>query len=561
MTWERALEADARLAAKNSVLIRAALRQSVNWEAAYRGYQATTPDTTLSLPQQRTRARAWAIINIRVNLEAFKEVIYRTWAGAYALGDLAASEEVRLAREAQKEVQVGVDWSKWKPGDAASAIILKPPKAFQRLLEQQGITFKNFSDTTLRDLGNSIGEAIELGLDAKIASKRIMNYVANPARALTIAITEQNRAISQATKERYLNAGLQQMTWLVFDPCDKCAQNAGKTVNINQPFPSGDTQPPAHPNCRCALAPVIPGYNDASYTGGSVTTPSTPETPVIQTRAFDLPPSQAPQEWTPITRERWLDRHREIRTGISIGPLNDVQEKIAIQQFNDMKVIYEKGPIALAVDSTLSKVEDVHIRKVLQNIDQVYAKLPEWRKFDANGVRRKITFIVAPGVEGRGGGTLAYTYLGHDTIWLSSKDVRSALEPVRKPVVPLAVPVQQWSMQAASQVDNENLYTLAHEFGHIVDSHANDNSRGRFVGGLRRKIKDSVLWSEYGKKNPKEAYAEVFAQWMLGEQTPVTEAFAKEYGWELSIEEYEKEIKNKWRMGYRPPSGLSGGPQ
>ena len=141
MTWERALEADARRAAKNSVLIRAALRQSIDFEAAFRGYQATTPDTSLSLPQQRVRARAWAIINVRVNLEAFKQIIYKLWAEAYVLGDAAAGEALQEAREAQKAEAKGViDWSKWEPGDKASALILKPPRAFQRLLESQGIT-------------------------------------------------------------------------------------------------------------------------------------------------------------------------------------------------------------------------------------------------------------------------------------------------------------------------------------------------------------------------------------------------------------------------------------
>jgi hypothetical protein len=73
MTWERALEADARLAAKNALLVRAALRQQFDAERAYQGYLSTTPDLTLTLPQQRARARAWATVNIRPNLEALKD--------------------------------------------------------------------------------------------------------------------------------------------------------------------------------------------------------------------------------------------------------------------------------------------------------------------------------------------------------------------------------------------------------------------------------------------------------------------------------------------------------
>ena len=211
MTWERALEADARLAAKNAVLIRAALRQSFDSQRAFEGYKNTNPDEKLTLPQQRIRARAWAILNIRPNLEPLRQVLYKLWADGYVLGDLQSRVAIADAKRLQKaETASVVDWSTWKPGDKASALLLNPPRAFQRLLTNAGITLKGFSDTTLTDIGNAIGEAIELGLDAKTSAKNILNHVANPARALSIAITEQNRAISTATSNRYLEAGLLQ---------------------------------------------------------------------------------------------------------------------------------------------------------------------------------------------------------------------------------------------------------------------------------------------------------------------------------------------------------------
>ena len=274
MSWERALEADARLAAKNALLIRAALRQSFDSQRAFEGYKNTSPDENLTLPQQRIRARAWAILNIRPNLEPLRQVLYKLWADGYVLGDLQARVSIADAKRLQKaETASVVDWSTWKPGDKASAVLLNPPRAFQRLLANAGITLKGFSDTTLTDIGNAVGEAIELGLDAKTSAKNIMNHVANPARALSIAITEQNRAISTATSNRYLEAGLEKMEWLVFQPCDICAQNANQVVSIGAPFPSGDTQPPAHPHCRCALAPVIAGFDDPGLTGGNIITP------------------------------------------------------------------------------------------------------------------------------------------------------------------------------------------------------------------------------------------------------------------------------------------------
>lgn len=528
MSWERALEADARLAAKNSVLIRAALRQSVDFEAAYRGYQSTTPDTTLSLPQQRTRARAWAIINIRVNLEAFKEVIYRTWAAAYALGDLAAQEQIALAIEAQKDVSVGVDWSKWKPGDAASAIILKPPKAFQRLLQRQGITFKGFSDTTLTDLGNAIGEAIELGLDARTAAKRIMNHVASPARALSIAITEQNRAMSEATKERYLQNGLQKMTWLVFDPCKICAQNENVQVMINQPFPSGNTQPPAHPNCRCALSPVIAGYNDQDLVPGAINiTP--PDINVVAQEQI-VTPAQITTEiltaetfvsgkWTELTqtqKEEFLlsklkanypNHSEETLKGFLGRP-----EKSLLKKGH----IYKNGNIQVRFYLDGANVDAKQRKAIVNMVDELQVKNP----------KGKVTVIVGPKKKNAYG----WAYLGGDHIWLHPKTAIT-LEPNLKEAGKFKMPVlaenPQWK------------YTLTHEWGHHIDDadpwNGQTINRKLSIKELKNRFPDAFR-SEYAMEKPAEFVAEMFAEWYLTKGTtdnPLVQAVAKEFGWKI----------------------------
>lgn len=357
MTWERALEADARLAAKNAVLIRAALRQSFDAERAFIGYQNTQPDDTLTLAQQRVRSRSWAIMNIRPNLEPLRQVLYKLWAEAYVLGDLAAREAIAEMERLQKaDVGGMVDWSKWKPGDAASAVLLKPPKAFQKLLENAGITLKGFSDTTLTDIGNAIGEAIELGLDAKRSAKNIMRHVANPARALSIAITEQNRAISTATQNRYLEAGLRENRWLVFNPCGTCAKNEGQIVPIGTPFPSGDTQPPAHPHCRCALASVPFDQRNPANTAGSVTEPEPTVEEVTQEPATDYrmrhqAPTRADEFGSPATdigtemMPGFYDNPRNFTSGISAADKESTAVLMSIRNKPDELVtIYRAVP-------------------------------------------------------------------------------------------------------------------------------------------------------------------------------------------------------------------------
>jgi hypothetical protein len=173
----------------------------------------------------------------------------------------------------------------WTPGDEVSALILKPSKAFKRLLERQGITLKEMSNTTLRDIGNALGEAISLGLSPVQAANLINRSIADPSRALTIAITESNRVyIGQRLSPRYQRwQAHRRWSGRHLDPCDECAENDGEVVPIGGTFPSGDDQPPVHPHCRCALLPVIPDLDAPNYTGGSVIEMSSTPSPKDET--------------------------------------------------------------------------------------------------------------------------------------------------------------------------------------------------------------------------------------------------------------------------------------
>lgn len=262
------LEADGRLAAKNAVKIRAALKQTAEFEKLFDQYQDTQPINTSNRTQDRARARAWAIMNVNLNNEALIAALERLWAEAYVLGDAAAAEWIERAKQMQKAPDVFIDWSKWKPGDRVTALFLRRPGAFRRLLEEAGATIRELSRTTLDDIGTALADSIEMGLDAVSASKLIARHVASPSRALMIAITEQNRAMTAATVERYKEAEIGQVEWEVSDPCDKCAQNANQVVTIGQSFPSGNTQPPAHPHCRCVLLPIIPGSDEFNARNG-----------------------------------------------------------------------------------------------------------------------------------------------------------------------------------------------------------------------------------------------------------------------------------------------------
>jgi hypothetical protein len=532
MTWERALEADARLAAKNAVLIRAALRQSFDAERAYQGYLNTTPNLELNMVQQRVRARSWAIINLRINLEPLKAVVEKLWAEGLALGYAASGEALIEAQEAKKaDTRSIIDWSKWKPGDEAAALVAKKPGLMDILRQAQGFTWKNFSDTTLTDIGNALGEAIALGLDAKASAKLIANHAASPARALTIAITEQNRAVSYATSVRYREAGLEQMQWLVFDPCKICAQNANQIVNIGQQFPSGDQRPPAHPNCRCALAPVIPGFDDQPIPGATVIAPPTPA-PV----GISAPTPQAvtaatggfvPGQWRLSTaeerRQEVIDRYTKLNPNAEpglIASLVDAGRSIPAADIALVKsgIVYNNGPIKVMFYSAGTKVPQKLQQKLLKEIEELQITNP----------RKEMTIFVAS----NRGNAYGSALLGDAKIWLRPDTVMSDTPTGRE---------AGHKMPAITTVAQRQ-YTLAHEWGHTLDEGGSftrtesiqNATTKRLIEEYKEQFKDKAFMSAYSGENTKEFYAEMFAEFYLTKGTtdnPLVQAMAKEFLW------------------------------
>ncbi len=77
-------------------------------------------------------------------------------------------------------------------------------------------------------------------------------------RSEIIARTESCDALEQAFMDRSHAMGVTAKEWVVTDPCPICEENGNAgVIGIDEVFPSGHKRPPAHPNCRCALAPAM----------------------------------------------------------------------------------------------------------------------------------------------------------------------------------------------------------------------------------------------------------------------------------------------------------------
>jgi hypothetical protein len=187
----------------------------------------------------------------------------------------------------------------------------------------------------------------------------------------------------------------------VFEPCAICAKNANEKVNIGTPFPSGDLQPPAHPHCRCALAPVIPGFDEEQLAPGATIT--TPPAPITSYRLTNEKPTNVreairaqldeaerkknavftPGEWRTVSAD-------EIREQvINAYMVSTGRTRENIEAFIDMKrisksdlalldgVVYENGPITVQFYSTGKKIKEetkIACYKTLKNYRWLHQK-------------------------------------------------------------------------------------------------------------------------------------------------------------------------------------------
>jgi hypothetical protein len=121
------------------------------------------------------------------------------------------------------------------------------------------------TDSTRDMLRSTIeqGLADNIGTD-EIAANIEESFAFSADRASLIARTEVARANSTAALEGYIGArdqtGLMvKKEWLLGpNPCPICEENADEgAIDLEDEFPSGDDAPPAHPECECALSPVV----------------------------------------------------------------------------------------------------------------------------------------------------------------------------------------------------------------------------------------------------------------------------------------------------------------
>ena len=119
---------------------------------------------------------------------------------------------------------------------------------------------KGLNEETANRMRTTIENAIKekRGIDGLARDIRKGFDDMSRVRSETIARTETADALEQSFMDRSKDMGVTGKEWVVTEPCEICQANGDAgVIPINDIFPSGDLRPPAHPNCRCALAPVM----------------------------------------------------------------------------------------------------------------------------------------------------------------------------------------------------------------------------------------------------------------------------------------------------------------
>ena len=128
--------------------------------------------------------------------------------------------------------------------------------------------WKNLGDLQ-RTLNEGLIDCVITGKKTTELKKKLMErFDVSYSRAETLVRTEMAHVETQAALDRYKSSGVEKVR-IVVDPdektCKECSKWDDKIINITD-IHTGANCPPFHPNCRCAIAPVVKDKKEEAVT-------------------------------------------------------------------------------------------------------------------------------------------------------------------------------------------------------------------------------------------------------------------------------------------------------
>ncbi len=105
---------------------------------------------------------------------------------------------------------------------------------------------------TVEDIADQLIKSTALGINPRVTARLLTDKLdGNFKRSLRIARTEQMNAYREASRLQMEANGLDKWEWLAEDDaCDYCLEQNGKQFSTEKVMQT-------HPNCRCAMLPVV----------------------------------------------------------------------------------------------------------------------------------------------------------------------------------------------------------------------------------------------------------------------------------------------------------------
>lgn len=182
--------------------------------------------------------------SLQLDTAPLATVLRQTGADSWAPGMADASAQMGLPRAPMTD---------WTPGNPPNPDELGGD--FTQFLEEQGTRIKGIDETTRHDIGEALERGLANGTPVKEIARDIDQVLGDPKRAMLIARTETNRAMTQASLATYRRNEIGEWDLLTMPgACPVC-----EAIRATNPHSVADTieLPPEHPNCRCSIAPAI----------------------------------------------------------------------------------------------------------------------------------------------------------------------------------------------------------------------------------------------------------------------------------------------------------------
>jgi 8-oxo-dGTP pyrophosphatase MutT (NUDIX family) len=244
-------------------LLAAALAAAVDASGLGEAWLAVGASSDASTKPERlkdltSRARTW--LDERTTgadmATAIGGILPDVQADGYAIGTASA--------DAIQAGDTTADMGQWQPGstDAARQIVdqLDATAGLSEITGTAEATARSVADSRLDDLARTLAQATEGDTDASELAQAITDTLTDPSKAEGIVSTELANATNTAAVGIYRQHDVEQVRWATADDdrvCPTCLANeAAGPRSLGDAFPSGDTQPPAHPRDRCAPIPA-----------------------------------------------------------------------------------------------------------------------------------------------------------------------------------------------------------------------------------------------------------------------------------------------------------------